>query len=146
MEAFGERIVAILGACDFDIAITDEFLGHGKDRIPGGFEGLIEACGKQAGLEARGTEDCLLGQGHALDSEEFLGVNGLISCHKVGLEVGDFLEVFQADDGERGGPKTMLAGVLGGMGLAVGGAGSGGVSGVGAIGGELLVGDGFFGM
>jgi len=60
--------------------------------------------------------------------------------------MGDFLEVFQADDGKRGSPKTMLAGVLGGVGLAVEGAWSGGVSRVGAIGGELLVGDWFFGI
>jgi hypothetical protein len=146
MEAFGERIVAILGAGDFDIAITDEFLGHGEDRMPGGFEGLIEACGKQAGLEARGAEERLLGQGHALNSEQFLSVNGLVSGYKVALEMGHFLQVFQANDGERGGPKTMLAGVLGGVSLAVRGAGSGGMSGIGAIGGELFVGDWFFGM
>jgi len=34
MEAFGERVVAILGTGDFDIAITDEFLCHGEDRMP----------------------------------------------------------------------------------------------------------------
>jgi hypothetical protein len=144
VEAFGERIVAILGAGDFNIAITNEFLGHGEDRMPGGLEGLVKARGKQAGLEARGAEERLLGQSHALDGEQFLGVDGLISGHKVGLDMGDFLEVFQPDDGERGCPKTMLAGILGRAGLAVGGAGSRRVSGISAIGGELFVGDGFF--
>jgi hypothetical protein len=59
--------------------------------------------------------------------------------------VGDFLEVFEADDGEGGGGEAMLAAVLRGAGLAFRGAGAGGLGGVGAIGRELFLGDGLFG-
>jgi hypothetical protein len=39
--------------------------------------------------------------------------------------MGDFLEVFEADDGEVRGGEAVLAGVLGGAGLALGGDPSG---------------------
>jgi hypothetical protein len=54
------------------------------------------------------------------------------------------LEVFEADDGEAGGRETEFAGILGRVGLALWGAGAGGQGGVGAIGGELSIGDGLF--
>ena len=56
--------------------------------------------------------------------------------------MGGLLEVFEADDGEGGGGEAVLAGILRGAGLALGGARSGGFGGVGAIGGELLRGCG----
>jgi hypothetical protein len=60
--------------------------------------------------------------------------------------VVDFLEVFEADDGEVRGGEAMLAGVLRGTGLAFGGAGAGGVSGIGQIRGELFFRYGFLGI
>ena len=117
----------------------------GAKGVAVGVEGFVEAGGEEAGLEAGGAEHGLLGEGHALDGEEFLGVDGLVDGDEVGFEMGDFLEVFEADDGEGGGGEAVFAGVLGGAGLAFGGAGAGGLGGVGAIGGELFFGDGWFG-
>ena len=138
-------VVAVLGAGDFDIAITGEFWAHEEDGVAGGVEGLVEAGGEEAGFEARGAEDGLLGEGDALDGEEFLGVDGLVDGDEVGSEMGDLMEVFEADDGEGGGGEAVFAGILGGAGLALRGAGPGGLGGVGAIGGELFLGDGFLG-
>ena len=75
-------------------------------------EGLVEAGGEEAGLEARGTEDGLLGEGEALDGEEFLGVDGLVDGDEVGSEMGDLLEVFEADDGEGRGSEAVFAAIL----------------------------------
>jgi hypothetical protein len=99
--------------------------------------------GEEAGLEAGGAKDGLLGEGDALDGEEFLGIDGLVDGHGVGFEIGDFVDVFEADDGEGGGSEAVFTGILGGAGLAFGGARAGGTSGVGAIGGELFAGNGF---
>ena len=109
-------------------------------------EGLVEAGGEEAGFEAGGAEEGLLGEGDAFDGEEFLGVDGPVGGDEVVPEVGDLIEVFEADDGEVGGGEAVFAGVLGGTGLALGGAGAGGVGGIGAIGGELLWGDGVLGV
>src|ERR1039457_1047111 len=87
-----------------------------------------------------------LGEGDALDGEEFLGVDGLVEGHEVVLEVGDFLEVFEAYDGVTGGGESVFAGVLGEAGLAFRGTGAGRLGGIGAIGGELLRGDGVLGI
>ncbi len=51
------------------------------------------------------------------------------------------MEVFEADDGEVGSGEAVLTGVLGGAGLAFGGAWAGGAGGIGAIGGEGLGGE-----
>jgi hypothetical protein len=146
LEAIGEGVVAVLGFGDFDIAMADEVLGHGDEELARGVEGVVEATGEEAGFEACDAEDGLLGEGDALDGEQLLGVGGLVDGDKIGAEVRDFLEVFEADDGESGGGEAVLAGVLGGAGLAPGGAGTGGVSGIGAIGGELFGGDWFSGV
>jgi hypothetical protein len=106
-------------------------------------DGLVETGGEEAGFEAGGAEDALLGDGDALDGEEFLRVDGLEDGHGVIAELGDFIEVFEADDSEGGAGETVFAGVLGGAGLAFWGARTGGASGVGAVGGELRIGDGF---
>ena len=86
----------------------------------------------------RDAEHGLLGQSDALDGEQLLGVDGPVDGNQIGAEMGDFLEVFEADDGEVRGGETVLAGVLGGAGLALGSAGTGGMSGIGAIGSELF--------
>ena len=136
--------MAVLGAGDFDIA--GEGFGHEDDGVAGGVDGFVQASGEEAGFEGGGAEEGLLGEGDALDGEELLGVDGAVIVDEVGLEVGDGVEVFEADDGEVGGGEAVLAGVLGGAGLALGGARAGGAGGVGAVGGELLFGDGFAGL
>ena len=105
-------------------------------------EGYVEAVGEEAGFEAGGAEDRLLRERHALEGEQFLGVDGLVDGGEVGCEMGDLLEVFEPDDGEGGGSEAVRAGVAGGAGLAFGGAWTGAFGGVGAIGGELFFGDG----
>jgi hypothetical protein len=80
------------------------------------------------------------------EGEEFLGVDGLVDGDEVVAEAGDFLEVFEADDGEGGPGEDVFAGVLGRVGLALGGAGAGGPGGVGAIGGEAFGGYGVMGF
>ena len=145
VEALGEEEVAVLGAGDLDIAIAGELLVHGEEwLVVGDVEGLIEAVGEEAGFEAGGAADGLLGDGHALDGEQLLGVDGLVDGDEIGLEVSNFLEVLEADDAEGGGSEAMADGVAGGGGLALGGAGAGGVGGVGAIGGKRRGGDGTF--
>ena len=145
VETFAQGVVAVLGAGDFDIAIAGEALAHGVEGIAAAVEGLVEAGGEEAGLEAGGAEESLLGEGHALEGEEFLGVDGLVDGGEVGREMGDLVQVFEADDGEGGGGEAVRAGVPGGAGLAFGGARAGGAGGVGAVGGELFFGDGRLG-
>ena len=60
--------------------------------------------------------------------------------------MSDFLEIFEADDGESGCCEAMAAGVLGGNGFAFGSAGAGGKGGVGAVGGDDGGGKGTFGL
>ena len=82
-----------------------------------------------------------LGEGDALDGEEFLGVDGAAEVHQVFPEVGDLIEVFEADDGEGRACEAVFAGILGRADLAFRGAGAGGPGGVGAVGGELFWGN-----
>jgi hypothetical protein len=105
-------------------------------------EGDVKAVGEQAGLEAGSAEHRLLREGHALDGEQFLGVDRLVDGGEVGFKMGDFLEVFEPDDGEGGGGEAVRAGVAGGSGLAFGRARAGAFGGVGTIGGELFFGGG----
>ena len=112
-KAFTERVIAVLGARDFDIAVTGELRAHEGHGVTSGIECLVEAGGEEADLEALGAEHGLLGEGHALDGEKLLGVYGLVGGNEVGAEIGDVLEVFHADDGEVGGTEAVFAGVLG---------------------------------
>jgi hypothetical protein len=112
VESFAQRVVAVLGAGDFDIPLTGEFWDHEDHRAIAGVEGLVEAGGEEAGFQARAAEDSLLGEGEALDGEEFLGVDGLVDGNEVGPEVGDLIEVFEADDGEGGGGEAVFTAVL----------------------------------
>ena len=66
VETFAEEEVAVLGAGDFDIPIAGEVRLHQSDGVFVGVESFIEAVGKEAGLEAGGAEECLLGEGDAL--------------------------------------------------------------------------------
>jgi hypothetical protein len=79
-----------------------------------------------------------LGDGDALDGEEFLGIGGLVERDGAISELGDLLDVFEAGDGVSGGGEAVFAGVLGGTGFAIGGARAGRIGGVGAIGCELF--------
>jgi hypothetical protein len=142
-EAVGEAVVAVLGAGDFDVAISDEFRAHGREGEIVGVEGFVEGGCEEAGLEPGGAEDGLLGEGHTFEGEELLRVDGPIDGEEVELEAGDFLEVFEPDDGEAGSGETVLEGVLRGASLALGSLGAGGPGGVGSVGGELFGGDGF---
>ena len=145
VESFCQRVVVVLGGGDFNFPLTGEFWGHEDHRSDAGVEGLVEAGGEEPGFQARGAEDGLLGEGEALDGEEFLGVDGLVDGDEVGPEVGDLIEVFEADDGKGGGGEAVFAGILCGAGFALGGTRSGRLGGVGAIGSELFFGDGFSG-
>ena len=130
------------GGGDFEIAGAHILIHEDQGPVPF-IDGLVEAGGEDAGLQAGGAEHGLLGQGDAFDGEEFLGVDGPIDGYGVVAEMADFVDVFEAHDGEGGGGEPVFAGVLGGAGLACRGARSGGASGVGAIGGELNARDGF---
>jgi hypothetical protein len=55
-----------------------------------GAERLGATGGEQAGFEAGGAEDGLLAEGHALEGEQFLGIDGAVGWREVGVEVGDF--------------------------------------------------------
>jgi hypothetical protein len=143
VEAIAQQEVAVLGASDFDIAIAGDGGIHEADGFAAAVEGGVEAGGEVAGFEAGAAEDGVLCQGDAFEGEEFLGVDGLVDGDEVVAEAGDFLEVFEANDGEGGGGEDVFAGILGRAGLALGSAGSSGAGGVGAIGGEAL-GGGFW--
>src|SRR5580700_3091550 len=105
-------------------------------------EGRVEAGGEEAGLEAGGAQHGLLREGHSLEGEQLLGVDGLVDGGEVGFEVGDFVEVLKADDGEGGGGEAVRACIAGGAGLALRGARASALGRVGAVRGELCVGDG----
>jgi len=137
-----QQEVAVLGASDFDIAIAGDGGIHEADGFAAAIEGGVEAGGEVAGFEAGAAEDGVLGEGDALEGEELLRVDGLVDGDQIVAEAGDFLEVFEADDGEGRTGEDVLAGVLGASGLARRGARSGGFGGVGAVGGEAFGGDG----
>jgi hypothetical protein len=145
MEAGGEIVIAILRAGNFNIAIAGEFLAHGDDGAIGGVEGFIEAGGEETGLQARGAADGLLGDGHALQGEQLLGVGRLVGGDEGVLEMSNLLEVFEADDGEGGRGEAVAEGVAGGAGFAFGSFGTAGPGGIGAVGGKLFGGDGLGG-
>jgi hypothetical protein len=90
-KSFAQQVVAVLGTRDFDIPITGEFLVHEDHGVSGGVEGLVEAGGEEAGLEARGAEDSLLDEGDALEGEQFLGVDGLVEGQEIVGEMGDLV-------------------------------------------------------
>jgi hypothetical protein len=130
----GQGVGAVLGSGDFDVA--GEVVGEGVDQTVVAIEGFVEAAGAQSGFQSGGAKEGLLGEGHALDGEKLLGIDGLVEGDEVLLEAGDGVEFFEPDDGEVGWGEAVLAGVLGGDGLALGRARSGGAGGVGAVGGE----------
>jgi hypothetical protein len=139
-ESFGQEVVFDLLAAGFAAAVHVRV--HLHEGTLAEIEDVIEADGEGAGFEAGGAVHGLLGDGDALDGEEFLGIGGLIEPDGAISEVGDFLDVFEAGDGVSCGGEAVFAGVLGRTGFAIGGARAGGIGGVGAIGCELLGGNG----
>src|SRR5687767_10760719 len=116
VETFAERVIAVLGTSDLDI--RGKLRSHKEKRPSVGVEGLIETVGEEAGLKAGGAEKRLLREGDPLDSKKLLSVDGLVEREEVGLEMSDFLMLFEADDGESCRGEAVLAGILGGLGLA----------------------------
>jgi hypothetical protein len=139
LETPGQGVGAVLGSGDFDVA--GDLVGEGVDQAVIAIEGFVEAAGHQSGFESGGAKEGLLGEGHALDGEKLLGIDGLVEGDEVLAEAVNGVEFFKPDDGEVGGGEAVLAGVLGGGGLALGRARSGGAGGVGAVGGEAFRGD-----
>jgi hypothetical protein len=113
LESFAEGVGAVLAAGDFDVAIAGELLAHGDEGDLIVVEGLVHAGAEQACLQAGGADHRLLGERHAFEGELFLGVFGAIEGDEVLGEMGDFVEVLNADDGEGGGGEAVRAGVLG---------------------------------
>jgi hypothetical protein len=72
------------------------------------FEGIAESTGEEAGFEAVGAEEGLLRDGQAFKGEGLLGVGGLVEGEEVVAEVGNFVEVLEADYGEGGAVKPCL--------------------------------------
>jgi len=138
LEAVGEGVVAVLGLDDLDI-VGNHIFGHGEEVVAVAAQGVVHALGEEAAFQAGDAEQGLLGDGDALQGDHLLGVDGLVDGHEVGFEAADFLDVFQADDGEAGGGEIVFDGVLGGAGLAFGGARSGGPGGVGAVGSATFI-------
>jgi hypothetical protein len=134
LETLGQGVGAVLGLGDLDA--VGEVVGQGEGQVAFVGEGGVEARGSHSGFEGGDAKEGLLGEGHALEGEEFLGVDGLPGGDEVLSEAGDGVEFFEADDGEVGGGEGVLAGVLGGDGLALRSAGTGGAGGVGSVGGE----------
>jgi hypothetical protein len=92
----------------------------------------------ETALEGGAAEEVELSEGDALDGEKLLGVDRPIGGDGVVAEVGEGVELLEADDGEFRSGEPVFAGVLGGAGFALGGAGSGGVLGIGAISSDFL--------
>jgi hypothetical protein len=144
LEALCQREVAVLGAGDFDIAIARELRAHGDDGIVAG-ESVVEAGGEESRFEARCAKECLLGKRDAFKGEEFLGVDGLEDGREVGEEMGDLIQIFEADDGKGGGGEAVQTSIAGRAGLSFRCARTGGMLGVGAIRGALFLGGGRLG-
>jgi hypothetical protein len=99
-EAFGDAVIAVLSAGDFDIAAADHVGIHRDDGVVASVDDVVHGAREHAGIETRAPEHHLLGEGDALDRDEFLGVHRLIAGDGVGSEPVDFGEVFETHDGE----------------------------------------------
>jgi hypothetical protein len=144
LKSSGQQEVTFL--CQREFGVDEESRPYlDKGRI-GESETLVETGGQEAGFQAGDAEHGVLGEGDALDGEEFLGIGGLVELDEVGAKVGDVIGVLDTEDGVRGGGEAVFAGVLSGTGFAIGGARAGGIGGVGAIGCELFGGNVILGV
>ncbi|MGO9256497.1 MAG: hypothetical protein ACLQU1_09375 [Bryobacteraceae bacterium] len=116
----------------------EQSIADGFEKVSFVIEGLVDGAGEEAGLQAGGAHEGVLGESDAFDGEKLLGVDGLVGGGKILFQVGDRFQVFGANNGEVGSGEAVFAGVLGRAGLAFGGAGAGRASGVSAVGSELL--------
>ena len=99
-DAFAKRIVAVLRASDFDIAIADHVRLHRAERSTGPLQAVIESRGEETGFEPVAAKNGLLRECDALDCEQFLGIRGPVEGDGVGFEVDDLIEFFETHDGE----------------------------------------------
>jgi len=74
---------------------------------------LVHARREKAAFQAGGAEHGLLAYGHALEGEQFLGIDGLVGSDQVGAKACDFVDIFEAHNGEFGGGETMACGRFG---------------------------------
>jgi hypothetical protein len=132
--------------CQREFGVVEESRPYLDNGRIGESETLVETGGQEAGFQAGNAEYGVLGEGDALDGEEFLGIGGLVELDEVGAKVGDVIGVLDTEDGVSGGGEAVFAGVLSGTALAFGCARAGGTGGVGAIGCELLGGNGVLGV
>ena len=139
VEAGGEAVSAVLGFDLFGGELEIDVEGDEGFFSVGMHEGAVEGEGEKAGFELGQAKDVVLGEGDAFDGEQFLGVGGLVGGDQVVAEAVDGVAVFDLDDVEVGAGEAMLAGVLGGSGLAFGGAGAGGFLSIGAVRAGLFV-------
>jgi hypothetical protein len=109
-QAIGQHVVAVLSQADFDT--VGDVLMERESGWTIRLEALIEAGGEQAGFEARGAQHGLLAEGHLLEGEQFLGMDGVVDGNEVGAEADDFVDFFEPDDGEVGGGEAMFRGFL----------------------------------
>ena len=138
LEAFGDGVVAVLSHVDLPVGVE-----VGVDAEDAGAVVIEDAVGtgdEHAGFEAPAADHHELGDGDALDREDLLGGLGQVVGEGVGAEVVELAAFFEAEHGDGGGGEALFAGVEGGAGIALGGAGSGGPGGVGPVGSELFFG------
>jgi hypothetical protein len=107
-EALVESKVTVLR--DGNLDVLNDFGIEEAERASVGVEGLIEGCGVEAICQTGATHEVLLGEGETLKGEKLLGIGGLVIGDEIGAEVGDGLEVLEADDGIGAGDEGMLAG------------------------------------
>jgi len=112
-EAFGEAVIAVLGAPS---PANSLFMGV-KGRSLASRVSLREVV-KKPDSSRGGAEEGSLGEGHAFEGEDLLGVYGLVDGDEVELKAGD---------GEGRSGEAALDGVL-----------CGGLGGAGPVGGELF--------
>ncbi len=142
-EAFAEVEGAIVGQLTgLSGGGLGELPAHTRQVVPVGRNDLVEHAGEEAAFQVGGAQAGLLGDGDLLNGEEFLGIAGLVEGDEIGAEGDNPVHVFEAWDIVVVHVEAMFAGVPGGAGLPFGGARAGGASGIGAVGGELLFGDG----
>jgi hypothetical protein len=108
-EAGGCPVIVILAGGD--LKSVSEFGVFEDSRVAGNLQRFLQAEGDEAAFDAVGTQQGVPGESEALDGEELLGVDGLVDGDQIGFEVGDGVDLFDADGGEARGIEEMLASV-----------------------------------
>ena len=107
-EALVESKVTVLR--DGNLDVLNDFGIEEAERAAVGIEGLIEGGGVEAVCQAGATHEVLLGEGEAFEGEKLLRVGGLVIGDEIGAELGDDVEIFEANDGIGAGDEGMFAG------------------------------------